>query len=121
MTEQSSPVPSKPHAPSPLDIPARPGGAKPAPPRPPATSATAGSVPAGSAQAGSAPAGFAQPGAAQPTAGASRPQPQAAPVRVTGAQALVLALEQVGVDVVFGIPGRAVLPAYDPPLHSEPI
>ena len=121
MTEQSSPVPSKAHAPSPLDIPARTGGAKPAPPRPAATSAAAGSVPAGSAQAGSAPAGSAQAGAAQPTAAASRPQPQAAPVRVTGAQALVLALEQVGVDVVFGIPGGAVLPAYDPLLDSEQI
>jgi acetolactate synthase-1/2/3 large subunit len=41
--------------------------------------------------------------------------------RVTGAQALVLALENVGVDVVFGIPGGAVLPAYDPLLDSEQI
>jgi acetolactate synthase I/II/III large subunit len=41
--------------------------------------------------------------------------------RVTGAQALVLALESVGADVVFGIPGGAVLPAYDPLLDSEKI
>ena len=41
--------------------------------------------------------------------------------RVTGAQALVLALENVGADVVFGIPGGAVLPAYDPLLDSEKI
>jgi acetolactate synthase I/II/III large subunit len=34
--------------------------------------------------------------------------------RMTGAQALVRALEQVGVDTVFGIPGGAILPAYDP-------
>jgi acetolactate synthase-1/2/3 large subunit len=40
---------------------------------------------------------------------------------VTGAQALVMALEQVGVEVVFGIPGGAVLPAYDPLLDSERI
>jgi acetolactate synthase I/II/III large subunit len=40
---------------------------------------------------------------------------------VTGAQALVMALEQVGVEVVFGIPGGAVLPAYDPLLDSEKI
>jgi acetolactate synthase I/II/III large subunit len=33
---------------------------------------------------------------------------------MTGAQALVRALEQVGVDTVFGIPGGAILPAYDP-------
>jgi acetolactate synthase-1/2/3 large subunit len=44
-----------------------------------------------------------------------------APVRVTGAQALVLALERVGVEVVFGIPGGAVLPAYDPLLDSSQI
>jgi len=39
--------------------------------------------------------------------------------RVTGAQALVHALERVGADVVFGIPGGAVLPAYDPLLDSK--
>ncbi len=32
----------------------------------------------------------------------------------TGAQALVWSLEEVGADVVFGIPGGAILPAYDP-------
>jgi acetolactate synthase I/II/III large subunit len=32
-----------------------------------------------------------------------------------------MALEQVGVEVVFGIPGGAVLPAYDPLLDSERI
>ena len=37
---------------------------------------------------------------------------------VTGAQSLVLALEAVGVDTVFGIPGGAILPAYDPLLDS---
>src|SRR5579875_510552 len=40
------------------------------------------------------------------------------PARITGAQALVRALEQVGVDVVFGLPGGAILPAYDPLLDS---
>jgi acetolactate synthase-1/2/3 large subunit len=39
-------------------------------------------------------------------------------VRVTGAQALVRALEAVGCEAVFGIPGGAVLPAYDPLLDS---
>jgi acetolactate synthase I/II/III large subunit len=33
---------------------------------------------------------------------------------LTGAQALVRSLEEVGADVVFGIPGGAILPAYDP-------
>jgi acetolactate synthase-1/2/3 large subunit len=42
-------------------------------------------------------------------------------VRVTGAQALVHALERVGADVVFGIPGGAILPAYDPLLDSRAI
>jgi acetolactate synthase-1/2/3 large subunit len=41
-----------------------------------------------------------------------------APVEVTGAQSLVLALEAMDVDTVFGIPGGAILPAYDPLLDS---
>ncbi|MGI8646280.1 MAG: acetolactate synthase large subunit [Nocardioides sp.] len=40
-------------------------------------------------------------------------------VRAPGAQALVYALERVGADTVFGIPGGAVLPAYDPLLDSK--
>ncbi|MFI6174148.1 acetolactate synthase large subunit [Nonomuraea sp. NPDC051191] len=40
---------------------------------------------------------------------------------MTGAQALVRALERVGVDTVFGIPGGAVLPAYDPLYRSTSI
>ena len=35
-------------------------------------------------------------------------------MEVTGAQALVRSLECQGVDVVFGLPGGAILPAYDP-------
>jgi len=38
--------------------------------------------------------------------------------QITGAQSLVLALEAVGVDTVFGIPGGAILPAYDPLMDS---
>ena len=37
---------------------------------------------------------------------------------VTGAQSLVLALEAQGVETVFGLPGGAILPAYDPLLDS---
>ncbi|WP_443690182.1 acetolactate synthase large subunit [Pseudonocardia nigra] len=37
---------------------------------------------------------------------------------MTGAQSLVRALEEVGCEVVFGIPGGAILPAYDPLLDS---
>ncbi|MFD0773285.1 acetolactate synthase large subunit [Streptomonospora algeriensis] len=34
--------------------------------------------------------------------------------QMTGAQSLIRSLEHAGVDVVFGIPGGAILPAYDP-------
>ncbi len=37
---------------------------------------------------------------------------------LSGAEALVRALELEGVDVVFGVPGGAILPAYDPILDS---
>ncbi|HZD80131.1 MAG TPA: acetolactate synthase large subunit [Actinomycetota bacterium] len=40
-------------------------------------------------------------------------------MRVTGAQALFKALEGEGVDLVFGIPGGAILPAYDPLIDSS--
>jgi acetolactate synthase-1/2/3 large subunit len=39
---------------------------------------------------------------------------------LTGAEALIRALEHEGVDVVFGMPGGAILPAYDP-LYDSPI
>nr|WP_197022483.1 acetolactate synthase large subunit [Saccharomonospora piscinae] len=42
-------------------------------------------------------------------------------MRVTGAQSLVRALEAVGVEVVFGIPGGTILPAYDPLLDSTKV
>jgi acetolactate synthase-1/2/3 large subunit len=40
-------------------------------------------------------------------------------LQVTGAQSLVLALESAGVEVVFGIPGGAILPLYDPLMDSS--
>ncbi|MHB8513597.1 MAG: acetolactate synthase large subunit [Actinomycetota bacterium] len=39
-------------------------------------------------------------------------------MKVTGAQAMIKSLEQEGVEVMFGIPGGAILPAYDPLLDS---
>ncbi len=45
----------------------------------------------------------------------------AQPTLMTGAQALVAALERLGVDVVFGIPGGAILPAYDPLFDSRSV
>jgi len=38
---------------------------------------------------------------------------------LTGAQALIRALEELGVDTVFGIPGGTILPAYDPMFDSK--
>ena len=38
---------------------------------------------------------------------------------ITGAQSLVRALEEAGVEVMFGIPGGAILPAYDPIYDSK--
>ncbi|KZB81517.1 acetolactate synthase large subunit [Amycolatopsis regifaucium] len=57
------------------------------------------------------------------TAGARpKPAPPAGtPVRVTGAQSLVRSLEAVGAEVVFGIPGGTILPAYDPLLDSTKV
>jgi len=126
--------------PSPLDIPARPAPQKAAPPRPApsagrdAPAQPAAAEPAGRPQNGQ-PASASQPAASHPaTAQPATAQPagtgQAAgtvasgpaiKARVTGAQALVMAMEQIGVEVVFGIPGGAVLPAYDPLLDSDKI
>ena len=38
---------------------------------------------------------------------------------ITGAQSIVRSLEAVGVDVIFGIPGGAILPLYDPLFDSD--
>src|SRR6195952_2623871 len=39
-------------------------------------------------------------------------------MKLTGAQALVKSLEMQNVEVVFGLPGGAILPVYDPILES---
>jgi acetolactate synthase-1/2/3 large subunit len=38
---------------------------------------------------------------------------------MTGAQSIVRSLEEVGAEVVFGIPGGAILPTYDPLMDSQ--
>src|SRR5215472_3345393 len=149
MTEQTSPVPPKAHAasgqadqppgrshpgPSPLDIPARAAAPKTAPPRPAPPAHPAGAqqsaAPAPAPQVPPVPpvppAPPAPPTPPAATAGApptdtAQATPPAPKAKVTGAQALVMALERVGVEVVFGIPGGAVLPAYDPLLDSKQI
>jgi len=90
--------------PSPRDLAAR--AAHPHPhPHPP-------SAPSRGAQQAAAAASSAAAGGT--AVGASR-------ARVSGAQALVSALERVGAEVVFGIPGGAILPAYDPLMDSTAI
>jgi acetolactate synthase I/II/III large subunit len=109
-----------PSAPSPRDLAARSPhhpAARDGQPRPaeaplPASPQVA---PSGVAPAQVAPSGVA--GAEPPRVQVTSP----GKVRATGAQALVYALERVGADVVFGIPGGAVLPAYDPLLDSKAI
>jgi acetolactate synthase I/II/III large subunit len=39
-------------------------------------------------------------------------------MELTGAQALIKSLEMVGTEVIFGLPGGCILPAYDPLLES---
>ena len=39
-------------------------------------------------------------------------------MKLTGAQALIKSLEQEGVEVMFGIPGGTIMPAYDPLIES---
>jgi len=40
-------------------------------------------------------------------------------MKLTGAQSLIKSLEQESVEVVFGLPGGCILPAYDPLLESS--
>ena len=62
------------------------------------------------------------PGSSDPSRGqaqkASRPAPGET---MTGSQSLVRSLEEVGADVVFGIPGGAILPLYDPLMDSPSV
>jgi acetolactate synthase-1/2/3 large subunit len=45
--------------------------------------------------------------------------PASSTATVTGAQSLVKSLEALDVEVIFGIPGGAILPAYDPLFDSK--
>jgi acetolactate synthase-1/2/3 large subunit len=67
-----------------------------------------------------------QPQPSQPLNGtrakAKTPAPQpkhVAPQQLTGAQSVIKSLEELEVDVIFGIPGGAVLPVYDPLFDSQ--
>jgi acetolactate synthase-1/2/3 large subunit len=41
------------------------------------------------------------------------------PMKLTGAQALIKSLEMEGTEVMFGLPGGAILPVYDPLIDSS--
>jgi len=45
--------------------------------------------------------------------------PESASGQIDGANALLRSLEREGVDVVFGMPGGAILPVYDPLIDSS--
>ncbi len=77
-------------------------GPHPAPPRTPVSPAVVGAT--------------ARPAAPTPTA--SHASSATVVEQVTGAQSIVRSLEEVGAEVVFGIPGGAILPTYDPLLDA---
>ncbi|SDD61480.1 acetolactate synthase, large subunit [Sanguibacter gelidistatuariae] len=90
-------------------------GPTPAPPR--------STTPAdASAAAQSASSVAPSPSAPKPEA-ARRPTPRAhvTSEEMTGAQSIVRSLEEAGVEVVFGIPGGAILPTYDPLMDSKKV
>ncbi|MHA6796037.1 acetolactate synthase large subunit [Pseudonocardia bannensis] len=56
-----------------------------------------------------------------PTASGTPAGPRIDQEPMTGAQSLVRSLEEIGCEVVFGIPGGTILPAYDPLLDSTKV
>ncbi|KKC04592.1 acetolactate synthase 1 catalytic subunit [Mycobacterium nebraskense] len=58
--------------------------------------------------------------AIKPAAKSSGAKPKrVGPEKVTGAQSVIRSLEELDVEVIFGIPGGAVLPVYDPLFDSK--
>jgi acetolactate synthase-1/2/3 large subunit len=51
--------------------------------------------------------------------GPSSQPKKVAPQQLTGAQSVIRSLEELDVEVIFGIPGGAVLPVYDPLFDSQ--
>jgi acetolactate synthase I/II/III large subunit len=65
-------------------------------------------------------AAHAPPGShVRPTAAVRPAATEPPPAPISGASALVRSLEALGVEVAFGIPGGAILPAYDPLYDSS--
>ncbi|MCV7075167.1 acetolactate synthase large subunit [Mycobacterium szulgai] len=59
------------------------------------------------------------PKAVKPAATAATQPKRVAPEQLTGAQSVIRSLEELDVDIIFGIPGGAVLPVYDPLFDSQ--
>ncbi|WP_026555303.1 acetolactate synthase large subunit [Arthrobacter sp. 35W] len=68
------------------------------------------------------------PGHASPAAGSAAatgatavvgPNNVVAPIQMTGSEAIVRSLEELGVKDIFGLPGGAILPTYDPLMASS--
>ncbi|MDT5099633.1 MAG: acetolactate synthase large subunit [Mycobacterium sp.] len=51
--------------------------------------------------------------------GPSSQPKKVAPQQLTGAQSVIRSLEELDVEIIFGIPGGAVLPVYDPLFDSQ--
>ncbi|GAA3806269.1 acetolactate synthase large subunit [Cellulomonas soli] len=88
-------------------------GPHPAPPRTPSHGAPGAAAPARAA----APAAVPAPAPAVVTA-PTRVVGVVGPEKVLGSKSIVRSLEEAGTEVVFGIPGGAILPTYDPLMDS---
>ncbi|MGW9417854.1 acetolactate synthase large subunit [Cellulosimicrobium funkei] len=91
-------------------------GPTPAPPRQGVPAPAAAPKPAPT-PASVAPRGDVRRAATARPAGASNGAPTGE--EMTGAQSIVRSLEEAGAEVVFGIPGGAILPTYDPLMDSQ--
>ena len=74
--------------------------------------------PTAAAPANGADAAAQSTGKTAPTSASPAPK-RIAPYQLTGAESVVRSLEELGVDTIFGIPGGAVLPVYDPLFDSK--
>ncbi|MEV8176448.1 acetolactate synthase large subunit [Cellulosimicrobium funkei] len=92
-------------------------GPTPAPPRQGAPAPAAAAPKPAPTPASVAPRGDVRRAATARPAGASNGA--ATGEEMTGAQSIVRSLEEVGAEVVFGIPGGAILPTYDPLMDSQ--
>ncbi|MCO7272477.1 MULTISPECIES: acetolactate synthase large subunit [Cellulosimicrobium] len=92
-------------------------GPTPAPPRPGAPTPAAPAPKPAPTPASVAPRGDVRRAATARPAGST--QGTSTGEEMTGAQSIVRSLEEVGAEVVFGIPGGAILPTYDPLMDSQ--